>query len=123
MENASGLKACQQEGRMAAEIKIYYGPSSETILSSYTVDLCSGGLFLKTQSPFESDKKVTLIFSLPHKNDSIRCEARVAWVNSEFSKAKPDLPVGVGLEFVGMSEDIKQLITDFLKEYGVQSAS
>lgn len=96
--------------RLKSQMRVYYGQSQDSILTGFSVDLSTGGLFLTTNFPLEIDENLSLIFSLPDSDRSISCKARVAWTNPEHSPRKPELPPGVGVQFVDMSlEDMKTL--------------
>ena len=98
------------DSRLSSQMRVYYGPSQDSILTGFSVYLSTGGLFLTTNFPLGVDENLSLIFSLPDSDRSISCKARVAWTNPEFAPRKPELPPGVGVQFVDMSlEDIKTL--------------
>jgi uncharacterized protein (TIGR02266 family) len=99
-----------QASRLKSQMRVYYGQSQDAILTGFSIDLSTGGLFLTTNFPLETDESLSLIFSLPDSDRSISCKARVAWTNPEHSPRKPELPAGVGVQFVDMSlEDMKTL--------------
>ena len=47
--------------RLKSELRVYYGPSQQTILSSFSVDLSTGGLYLQTEYPLVVDDVLMLI--------------------------------------------------------------
>lgn len=99
-----------QDNRLKSQMRVYYGASQGTILTGFSVDLSSGGLFLTTNFPLAVDEKLFLIFSLPGQDKSITCNARVAWANHEHDLRKSELPPGVGVQFVDLSlEDMKSI--------------
>lgn len=110
-DNACGQEANQ---RVEVAVRIYYGPSQKTVLSTFSVNLCTGGVFLKTEFPFKVHEQVTLIFSLPGQDKTIVCKSRVAWINSGYDASKPELPTGVGLQFVDLPQEDELLISNFL---------
>jgi uncharacterized protein (TIGR02266 family) len=101
--------------RLTADLRVYYGPSQNRLLYSFSLDISSGGLFLKTEIPFAVDESLLLSFTLPGDSDPISTRARVAWVNLTDNPKKPDLPQGIGIEFVGLSEDGLKSIQTLLK--------
>ena len=66
MATNSGAK---QDGNprksMKAELRVYYGPSQKIVLYGFSVDMSSGGLFLKTEASFSVNDTVLLSFTLP----------------------------------------------------------
>ena len=99
---------------LQAELRIYYGPSQKIVLYGFSVDMSSGGLFLKT---------VLLSFTLPDADKVVNCRAKIAWVNSQDEPKKPELPPGVGLQFLDLSADYLMSIQSLLKHDGVKSIS
>ena len=97
--------------RLKSEMRVYYGPPPQTVLSDFSVDLSTGGLYLKTKMPLGIDDDLTLTFSLPGQDEkAISCGARVAWVNQEENPPKPELPSGVGVQFVDLApEDLASI--------------
>ena len=96
--------------RLKSELRVQYGPSHQTELSCFSVDLNTGRLYLKTETPFAVDESLMLHFSLPEINKTVSCKARVAWINRKDKPGKPELPPGIGIQFVDLSlEDMKSI--------------
>jgi uncharacterized protein (TIGR02266 family) len=108
---------------LQAELRVYYGPSQKMVLYGFSVDMSSGGLFLKTETSFSVNDKVLLSFTLPDADKVVNCSAMVAWVNSHEEPRKPDLPPGVGLQFLDLSTDYLMSIQSLLKHDGVKPIS
>jgi uncharacterized protein (TIGR02266 family) len=97
--------------RLKSEMRVYYGTPPQTVLSDFSVDLSTGGLYLKTKMPLGIDDDLMLTFSLPGQDEkAVSCSARVAWVNREENPLKPELPSGVGVQFVDLApEDLASI--------------
>jgi uncharacterized protein (TIGR02266 family) len=96
--------------RLKAQVRVYYGPAPQKLLSEFSVDLSTGGLYVKTDFPLAVDESLTLRFSLPDQKGMVTCQARVAWVNPKENPRKPELPPGMGIQFVELSlEDMKSI--------------
>ena len=108
---------------LQAELRVYYGPSQEKVLYGFSVDMSSGGLFLKTETSFSVNDKVLLSFTLPDADKIVNCSAKVAWVNLKDEPKKPELPAGVGLQFLDLSTEYLLSIQSLLKHEGVKSIS
>ena len=108
---------------LQAELRVYYGPSQKKVLYGFSVDMSSGGLFLKTEASFSVNEKVFLSFTLPDADKIVSCSAKVAWVNLKDEPKKPELPAGVGLQFLDLSTEYLQSIQSLLKHDGVKSIS
>lgn len=96
--------------RLKAQIRVYYGPAPQKLLSEFSVDLSTGGVYVKTDFPLPVDESLTLRFTLPDQQRMVSCRARVAWVNPRENPRKPELPPGMGIQFVELSlEDMKSI--------------
>jgi uncharacterized protein (TIGR02266 family) len=97
--------------RLKSEMRVYYGTPPQTVLSDFSVDLSTGGLYLKTKMPLGIDDDLMLTFSLPGQEEKpVSCGARVAWVNQEENPLNPELPSGVGVQFVDLApEDLASI--------------
>jgi Tfp pilus assembly protein PilZ len=102
--------------RLNAELRVYYGDYQSKLLTGYSVDLNTGGIFLVTTCPFDVDDIVKLKFSIPGEaGKSVSCDARVAWINHEDKLLKPEYPTGVGLQFVDLALENFSSIVGFLE--------
>jgi uncharacterized protein (TIGR02266 family) len=108
---------------LQAELRVYYGPSQEKVLYGFSVDMSSGGLFLKTETSFSVNDEVLLSFRLPDADKIVNCSAKVAWVNLKDEPKKPELPAGVGLQFLDLSTEYLLSIQSLLKHDGVKPIS
>jgi len=108
---------------MKAELRVYYGPSQKMVLYGFSVDMSSGGLFLKTEIPFSVNETVLLSFTLPDVNKVVNCNAKVAWVNLKDEPRKSELPTGIGLQFLDLSTDYLMSIQSLLNHGGVEPVS
>ena len=72
---------------------------------------------------FSIDEKVMLSFTLPDADKIVNCSAKVAWANLKEEPKKPDLPAGIGLQFLDLSTEYLLSIQSLLKHDGVESIS
>ncbi|PLX84555.1 MAG: hypothetical protein C0614_05080 [Desulfuromonas sp.] len=114
MATSSKQSSPELASRLKAQIRIYYGPAQKTILSDYSVDLSIGGLYLSTSFPFKTNQSLTLCFSLPDQPDTVKCKARVAWINQGENLCKPELPAGIGVKFVDLSSENLASLSSYL---------
>jgi len=101
--------------RIKAQVRVYYGPAPQKLLSEFSVDLSTGGLYVKTDFPLSIDENLTLRFTLPDQKRMVTCKARVAWVNQKKNPRKPDLPPGMGIQFAELCLEDLQSIRRFLE--------
>ena len=72
----------RSDPRFLARIAIYAGRDQEELLSGYTVNVGSGGLFIETNATLPIGTSLLLQFKLPGMDRIIACNSRVAWTNS-----------------------------------------
>jgi uncharacterized protein (TIGR02266 family) len=101
--------------RIKARIPIHYSVMSGDFLNDYCIDLNTGGMFLQTKHPFMVDTTLSLEFKLPTNGSTIRCKARGAWVNDPAQRKKPNLPPGMGVQFLDISLSDMNAIQDYIK--------
>lgn len=85
-------------------------------LADYTVNLSTGGFFIVSTELFSIDSLFNIEFILPNEEKTIRCSARVAWINHPESLINKNLPVGMGLQFLDLSIDDMNSIRNFIKD-------
>lgn len=101
--------------RYQAKIKVEYGANAETTLTEYSIDISSGGLYIRTDSPLDEGELLFLRFSLSSDTSEIVCRARVAWNNSPPNLKKLDWPPGMGIQFIDITLDELRTIRNFLE--------
>lgn len=72
-----------------------------------TRDVSSGGMFLDVKFPLPLASELTITFRLRPKDPPLTCRALV-----KFSR----VDVGMGIEFVDLGEEARQLIERFVEE-------
>ncbi len=100
----------RKDNRLKAQIRVYYGEFPQKPLSEFSVDLSTGGVYVKTDFPLDVDENLTLRLTLPGQQSMVSCKARVAWVNPKDQPRKLEMPTGMGIQFVDVSlEDMKSI--------------
>jgi uncharacterized protein (TIGR02266 family) len=110
------------EQRFSARLRVFYGTLSHDLLSDYSIDLSSGGLFLATDYPLPADTPLRMEFSLPTSETTIRCNARVAWVNNVRQVKKSALPSGMGVQFLDLTLADMDAIREYIKNVNLEPA-
>lgn len=116
-ENAAGG---QSGKRLKSEMRVFYGPAQKDMMIGFGLDISAGGLYLKTDLPLAPEDNLTLHFTLPDLGQSISCQAKVAWVNEKENPRKPELPAGVGVQFVDLTLESLQGIRRFLEHNEIE---
>lgn len=115
-QHDEGLNEKRSSVRIKTEVRIYYSAFQSKLLSDYSVDLSTGGLFLITNYRFDVDDNLTLKFLIPGPEEkAVSCKAKVAWVNNETNRRKLEYPLGVGLQFVDLAPEDLLSIEGFLE--------
>jgi uncharacterized protein (TIGR02266 family) len=103
--------------RVALRLSVHYGiGEEERELREYSINVSSGGLFIETPYPPAASTPLRLEFFLPGQERPIRCLGKVAWLNAEDGKQNPQLPKGMGVQFVDMSLEDMRLIRSFIMQ-------
>ncbi len=76
------------------------------------VDISAGGAFLRSDYLLEKGDRLDVTFTLPATHQRITARAQVAWV-AKVRKTKGE--AGMGIEFVDLSKDEREAITEFVK--------
>jgi len=100
--------------RYLARITMFYGPFPEELLSDYSINLSTGGVFIESNMILPQNTVLTVKFNLPNSAVPIYTHARVAWVNDPDNIKKALLPPGMGLQFLTLTMEDMHTIQTFL---------
>ena len=100
--------------RYLTRIAIFYGPYQKKILTDYSINLSTGGVFIESSMILPEDTELTVKFNLPDSDIIISVRARVAWINDPIVLKKASLPPGMGLQFLTLSMEAMHTIRTFL---------
>ena len=106
--------------RLKAEIQVRFGSPDGALLSGFSIDISTGGLYLRTNFQLKIGDILILRFTLLGQDKEISCPSRVAWVNNQENPCNPELPPGVGLQFVDIPFEDAKAIGRFLKHNDIQ---
>ena len=82
-----------------------------SFISDWTDNISKGGMFLRSESPLRPGSQLRLVFSLPGNPVLFDIIGEVRWVR----RAKRGQGAGMGIEFTGLDENIRDRIERFLK--------
>ena len=102
--------------RYKARMRVNFGPDASQLLSEYTLNLSPGGVFLETMNLMAEGTPFAVEFVLPHRNTPISCQACVAWVNHPEMIRNPNLPAGMGIQFLDLSTESIEAIRSYIQE-------
>lgn len=104
----------QSDPRYLARIAIFNGPYQRDLVTDYTVNISSGGVFIETNKILRVDTPLVVKFKLPDIDRIISCNSRVAWTNEPGSLKKPTLPPGMGIQFLDLTQEDLHAILVFI---------
>jgi uncharacterized protein (TIGR02266 family) len=102
--------------RFDAQLLVKYGLRDERLFEQYTVNIGAGGFFMASETYLSIDTWLSLQIELPDGQPPVGCHGRVAWVNHPDWKKKPQLPHGMGVEFIDITEEQQQRIVGYLSQ-------
>jgi len=100
--------------RYLARIAIFHGLYQKQILTDYSINISTGGVFIETSEILPENTELTVKFNLPDSDTIIVARARVAWTNDHGSSQKTSLPQGMGLLFLDLSLEDMHTIREVL---------
>ena len=100
--------------RYLTRIAIFYGPYQKKILTEYSINLSTGGVFIESHMILPEGTELTVKFNLPNSDIIITTKASVAWTNDPLLLKKASLPPGMGLQFLTLSIEDMHTIRSFL---------
>jgi uncharacterized protein (TIGR02266 family) len=101
--------------RVITRMLVQYGIEDQQTLHDFSVNLASGGMFLETSQLLPIDTPLSLEFFIPGAPATTRSRARVAWANPAGDQTKPDLPSGLGIQFLDMASQDSRAIRKFIR--------
>jgi uncharacterized protein (TIGR02266 family) len=110
------------EPRYKTRLAIYYGSRDEKIMNDYAVNVSTGGIFIETVIPMPVNTVLYVELMLPAKDKSISCKTKVTWTNEPREIKSKNLPIGMGLQFLGISLDHIHSIREYINEGGLEPA-
>jgi uncharacterized protein (TIGR02266 family) len=100
--------------RVTTRMLVHYGVEDRQTLHDFSVNLAAGGIFLETARILPIGTPLTLEFFIPGAVETVCCRGRVTWINVPGSRTKPDLPSGLGVQFVGLDAADARAIREFI---------
>jgi uncharacterized protein (TIGR02266 family) len=112
----------RNNSRIKARLRVHYGTGDQKLLTHYSVNLSTGGIFMETNVVLPVDTPLSLEFSLPGSVQQLQCRGRVAWVNLPGDALSPSLPPGMGIQFVDLKLAELHAIKEFVQMEALQAS-
>ncbi|MCP4714575.1 MAG: TIGR02266 family protein [Deltaproteobacteria bacterium] len=100
--------------RIATKIEITF-KEPKSFIKTYMLNVSNGGVFISTEDPLSLDSQVALIMQLPEQKEQMEITGRVVWNNPR--GRKNSFPKGMGIQFVDLSAEHKEIIESFVAKY------
>ena len=110
----------RQWQRVLVDLEVDYG-NQENYLFAYIRDISATGIFVRTNSPEAPGTRLNLRFTPPSADSPLELEGEVIWINP-YRPGQPDnLHPGMGIRFIGLSDDDRGRLQDFIKTFAYLS--
>jgi uncharacterized protein (TIGR02266 family) len=85
----------------------------QSFITSYSTNIGSGGLFIKTEKPFPNGEKFLINLQLPDIPEPLKINCEVVWARAQGEDERK--PPGMGVKFSEMSLNDRQMLQRYLK--------
>ena len=103
----------RSEVRTAKSLSLTYR-DRQSFINSYSTNISSGGLFIKTEKPFPNGEQFLLKLQLPDIPEPLKINCEVVWARTQGDDERK--PLGMGVKFCEMSKNDNQMLQRYLKE-------
>lgn len=104
----------RQSSRYSGHLPVQFSSSRTPLMRGYSLNISERGMFIEVAHIEPVGAEIRLSFLLATMAAPIDCSARVVWVNSSSERKQSHYPVGMGLEFVGLSAEDQLAIKEYL---------
>lgn len=97
---------------LQVEVGVY---TESNFYQGFSENISEGGIFVATYDIRSKGEIIELEFKLPGEEEPIRVKGEVRWIR-EYNPTNPEMSPGMGIQFIGLSEEAKKKIERFIKE-------
>lgn len=112
MNEAVGMRDRREDPRTEVEVEVDYRTAKE-FLSTYARNISGGGIFIRTRQALPLNSEVVIRFTLPGIAHTILVQGLVVW--SSPVVVPGSLGFGIGIKFLDLEAEARELITRFVK--------
>jgi type IV pilus assembly protein PilZ len=106
----------RQWERVLVDLEVDYG-NEENYLFAYIRDISATGIFVRTNAPEPPGTRLNLRFTPPGALDPFELEGEVIWINPFRPGHSDNLHPGMGIRFIGLTDDDRERLVDFIKTF------
>lgn len=103
--------------RLQTSLIVQFGPARDQLRAACAYNLSSGGIFIATETPTPLNSSQFILLDLPTGREPILCQAIVTWINDRDQPNRPEIPAGIGLQFLSLSLSELFAIRDYIASH------
>ena len=103
----------REHARARLKVEVTY-KTADVFTSNLSINISTGGIFIKTPKPPPMGTMLDLEFSLPDQHKTIKADGKIVWV--QHPSAKSSMPAGMGIKFRQISAEDLQEISEYVKK-------
>ena len=89
--------------RVQTSLKVEFGLNRHYLRPACAYNLSTGGVFIATEPSVAINSRLIVKLDLPGTNAPIYCESIVSWINASVDPENPEIPSGIGLQFLSLN--------------------
>jgi type IV pilus assembly protein PilZ len=106
--------------RVLVDLEVDYG-DQDNYLFAYITDISATGIFVRTNTPEAPGTRLNLRFTPHGASAPLALEGEVIWINAYRPGHSDNLHPGMGIRFIGLSDDDRRRLADFVKTFALLS--
>ena len=106
--------------RVLVDLEVDYA-LEDNYLFAYITDISETGIFVRTTSPEVPGTHLNLRFSPGQGLPPIEIEGEVIWVNPFRPGAPDSIHPGMGIRFVGLDDELRDLLLELVRRFAYLS--
>lgn len=118
--SASPPRDRRGEPRVLVDLEVDYG-NEDNYLFAYIRDISATGIFVRTTEPEPPGTRLNLRFTPRASSAPLELEGEVIWINPYRPDRRDNLHPGMGIRFVGLTDDQRRRLDDFIKTFAYLS--
>jgi len=112
LERASDFEG-RRERRIQKALSLAFKDRS-AFIKAYSVNISSGGLFVRTRKPLPKGERFVLKLQLPDLSEPLKIQSEVAWVREAEGESGGEAS-GMGIRFVEMSPEERGVLNNYVE--------
>ena len=104
--------------RVLVDFQVDYA-LEDNYLFAYITDISATGIFVRTTTPEQPGTLLNLRFAPADGEPPIEVEGEVIWINPYRPGVPDNLHPGMGVQFVGLDDDLRDRLLELVKRFAV----